>query len=254
MVPACTETSGAPAPSVTGPLPTGTAEPGAASSTTPPAAANFSFVRMTEDNDEELIDIAYPVLQNIASAEAAPVNDKIIRAVDELVVNFMDAAGAAPAGESRSTLTLQAAPELINGDVYSASGVSFEFVRGGGPATKRIAWIFSIETESLVSPADLFVDRSLEHLATASRDHLIADVLGDAAAITAPEGLRPTAENFHAVWLTATGIGVGFDQYQVASGELGSPTVLIPYAELLDVLDQTGILAPLRIGPTLPAL
>lgn len=88
--------------------------------------------------------------------------------------------------------------------------------------------------------------------AEASRTHLIADVLGDAAAITTPDGLLATPENFDAVWLTCAGIGVGFDQYQVAEGPAGTPSVLIPYAELLDAFDMTEILAPLRDGPTLP--
>ena len=45
---------------------------------------------------------------------------------------------------------------------------------------------------------------------------------------------------------------VGFDHYQVADGPAGTPSVLIPYAELLDAFDMTGILAPLRDRPTIP--
>jgi hypothetical protein len=265
---ACTENSRESAPPPTGAdnLPTTTtappagpgattpADPGAPSETAEPDAADFSFMRLTEDNDEELIDISYPVLRSPTSPEAAPVNDRIIKAVDDMVVDFMDAAAAAPPGESRSTLTLQAAPELISNEVFSVSGVFFEFVRGAAPTTKRVAWIFSLETKSLVAPAELFIDGSLEHLAAAAADHLAADILGDAAAITAPEGLEPTPANFDAVWLTTTGIGVGFDQYQVTSGDAGSPAVFIPFSELLDVLDKTGILTPLQTGSTLPGV
>ncbi len=261
MLPACTETTRVPAPTGTDQSPTTAvpgdssatpADPGTTASTAPPGPRDFSFVQLTEDNDNELVAVSYPVLQSLASTLAAPVNDEIIGAVDDLIVGFMDAAAAAPEGESRSTLTLEAAPELINDDVFSLSGVSFEFVRGGEPITRRIAWIFSIETESVVTAAELFVDGSLEHLATAARDHLVADVLGDEAAITVPDGLAPIPSNFDAVWLTPTGIGVGFDQYQVAGGEAGSPAVFVPFAELLDVLNKTGILAPLLRGSTLP--
>jgi len=263
-LPACTQTSrvdvplpreAAGPPTTTGrPGVTTPADPGAPAVTAAPDAADFSFMRLKEDNDEELIDISYPVLQSPASPEAAPVNDKIIKAVDDMVVGFMDAAEVAPPGNSRSTLTLQAAPELISDEVFSVSGVFFEFVRGGDPTTKRVAWIFSLETKSLVTPAELFIDGSLEHLAAAAADHLVSDVLGEAAAITAPEGLEPTPVNFDAVWLTTTGIGVGFDQYQVTSGDAGSPAVLIPFGELIEVLDKTGILAPLQTGSTLPGV
>ena len=70
--------------------------------------------------------------------------------------------------------------------------------------------------------------------------------------MTASAGLAPAAENYDAVWLTPAGIAVGFDQYQVADADAGSPAVLIPYAELADVLDLTGVLAALE-GDMLPA-
>jgi hypothetical protein len=261
ILPACTEPTRVPAPTGTGQSPTTavpdrstatSADPGTTASTASPGPGNFSFVRMTEDNDDELVVVSYPVLQSPVSPSLGSVNDKISGAVDDVIATFMDAAAAAPEGETRSTLTLEAAPELINDDVFSLSGVFFEFVRGGAPITRRLAWVFSIETGSVVTAAELFVDGSLDHLAAAARDHLVTDVLGDAAAITVPDGLAPTPANYDAVWLTSTGVGVGFDQFQVAGGEVGTPTVHVPFAELLDVLDTGGILAPLQRGSTLP--
>ena len=252
LMPACTSSSRISVPPATadpGTTPTTLAAPGTRSTTAPaPAPASFTFLQVARDDTDALIEITFPVLEGVAPSVSA----KIIETVDSLIANFTDAASAAPAGDSRSTLTLEAAPELINDDVFSVSGISFEFVRGGNPATRRIAWIFSVETGSLISPADLFVGRRLDALAAASREHLITNVLGDAAALTVPDGLLPTPENFDAVWLTATGVGVGFDQYQVADGDAGSPAVLIPYAELLDAMDKTGILSPLQDAPTLP--
>jgi hypothetical protein len=219
----------------------------------PPVATTFSFVQVADDTEQVLLELSFPVLHYPSALRAAPINDKINDAVDKIVDDFAESAGAAPEGGSRSTLTLQAAPELMNNDVFSIGGIVFESVPGGTPATKRLAWVFSIETGELISATDLFVDGDLERLAAAAREHLIADVLGEAAAITSPDGLLPTPTNFHAVWLTPDGVGVGFDQYQV-TGDAGSPTVLVPYAELLDVLAKTGVLAPLQDGPTLPEL
>ncbi|MFC2177302.1 hypothetical protein ACFLRH_02675 [Actinomycetota bacterium] len=232
------------------------ADPGTTSSTTAPAtpaAGPFSFVQVADDTEQVLIELSFPVLSHPSASQAAPINDKINAAVDKIVDAFAQAAGAAPPGESRPTLSLQAAPELINDEVFSVGGIVFEFVPGGTPATKRLAWIFAIKTGELISATDLFVDGDLEHLAAAAREHLITDALGDAAAITSPEGLLPTPTNFDAVWLTADGVGVGFDQYQV-TGDARSPTVLVPFAELLDTLATTGVLAPLQDGTTLPEL
>ena len=88
-------------------------------------------------------------------------------------------------------------------------------------------------------------------LAAAAEAHLIADVLGDPALLTTPAGVAPTAENFDAVWLTPEGIAVGFDEYQVAEAAAGSPAVVIPYAELAESLDLSGVLAALN-GDRLP--
>ena len=253
LMPACMGSSRISVPPATADpstTPTTLAAPGttATTATTAPAPAGFTFLQVARDDTDALIEITFPVLQGAAPSVSA----KIIETVDNLVADFTDAASAAPAGDSRSTLTLEAAPELINADVFSVSGISFEFVRGGTPATRRIAWIFSVKTGSLIAPAELFVGGRLDALAAASREHLIANELGDAAALTVPDGLLPTPENFDAVWLTATGVGVGFDQFQVADGDAGSPAVLIPYAELLDAMDTTGILSPLQNAPTLP--
>lgn len=247
-------TTTAAAPSATNAVPVD--DPGTTSSTTTqatPSAAPFSFVQVADDTEQVLIELSFPILSHPSASQAAPINDKINEAVDKIVDAFAQAAGAAPQGESRSTLSLQAAPELINDEVFSVGGIVFEFVPGGAPATNRLAWIFSIETGELISATDLFVDGDLEALAAAAREHLIADALGDAAAITSPDGLLPTPTNFDAVWLTADGVGVGFDQFQV-TGDAGSPTVLVPYAELLDTLATTGVLAPLQDGTTLPEL
>lgn len=264
LIPACSDPAGEPATTTAGP-PATTAAPTSSSadpappppestSTQPvPPAATYSFVHASEDSEQLLVETSFPVLSHPDDSVALPINDQLQWSVDELVGEFLDSVGSAPANDSRSIFTLQAAPELINDDVFSVSGITFELVGGGTSVTRRVAWIFSTETGALISATDLFVNGDLGGLAAAAREHLIADVLGDAAAIATPEALLPDPENFHAVWLAATGVGVGFDQYQVTA-DAASPTVLIPYAELFDVLDMTGILAPLQSGSTLPEL
>ncbi len=263
IVSACSSTDGATAPPDSNP-PVTTAAPATGATTTAasppttsparPETTGFSFVQTVEDNDQRLLEISYPILDHPNATQVAPINENIKQAIAEMQADFAAAARTAPAGESRSTFSMQAAPELINDQVFSVSGISFEFVRGGTATSTRVAWIFSLESGRQLSAADLFIDGDIEPLAAAARAHLIADVLGDAAAITVPDGLLASPENYDAVWLTATGIGVGFDQFQVTGGDAGTPTVLIPYTELRAVLDLSGILAPLQNGSTLPEL
>ena len=108
-LPACTDTGRSPAPTATGPLPTATSpgnssttaviDPGATPSPAPPDEITFSFVPATEDDEEDLVDISFPVLHHPVATVADPINDKIIASIDELVVGFTDAASAAPAAQ-----------------------------------------------------------------------------------------------------------------------------------------------------------
>jgi hypothetical protein len=58
-------------------------------------------------------------------------------------------------------------------------------------------------------------------------------------------GAAPQAENFQSWTLTPKGLVVTFDYYQLGAYAAGAPTVVLPYAELKDVLKADGPLAPL---------
>ena len=58
-------------------------------------------------------------------------------------------------------------------------------------------------------------------------------------------GAAPEAENFQSWTLTPKGLVVTFDYYQLGAYAAGAPTVVLPYAELKDVLRTDGPLAPL---------
>ena len=79
-----------------------------------PEATGFTFVQTVEDNEQVLIEISYPLLDHPDASRAAPINEKIEQKIAELKDDFAAAASAAPAGDSRSTFSLQAAPELID--------------------------------------------------------------------------------------------------------------------------------------------
>jgi len=198
------------------------------------------------------VSIIYPALVDLGDGAEAAINSGLDEWAEQIADEFVaDAISSGAAGAS--LLEVELAPEVRSRSVFSVSGLQFEFdAESDFSTTRRIGWIFSIEDGSAVAASALFTDGSLERLAAAAEAHLIADVLGDPELLTTPAGVAATAENFDAVWLTPEGIAVGFDQYQVAAADAGSPAVSIPYTELADVLDLTGVLAALD-GDTLPA-
>ena len=214
-----------------------------------PAGLAFEFRQLNEDTDEYSYSIAFPVILN----DGVP-DEAANAAVEAFVTGAITRLEAAAENlDAKATLTIQLAPELLNDTVYSLSGVSTEFLdAGAGTVSIRHGWIIDRTSGAEVAINELFIDGDLAVFATAAEAHLIADVLGSADALTNPDGLLPVAANFHASWLTAEGIGVGFFEGQVAAREAGSPSVFIPFAELETVLDKTGLLEPLQSDDSLP--
>lgn len=232
------------AATTTSSAPTATGEPG--------AALGYTFRQVIRTEEAAAVSITYPTLIDLGDGAEMNINRALDDWAEQLADEFV--ADAVASGEAAaSLLEVELAPEVRSRTIFSVSGLQFEFdAESDFSTTRRIGWIFSIEDGSTVAPSALFADGSLDRLAAAAESHLVADVLGDPDLLTAPAGLTATAENFDAVWLTPDGIAVGFDQYQVAAADAGSPAVLIPYAELADALDLTGVLAALE-GDTLPA-
>jgi len=247
----------APAATTTAPVSTiaTTVAPPATTSAPAPRPIDTTFVQIAEDDESWMIEIFYPRIVLPDAEVAAAVNVQIDTSLRAMADRFKaDSQQVGPDGQ-RSTLVAQIAPELLSPAVFSLSGVVLEFDGADGTSRdRRVGWMFELEQGTAVSAEDLFLGGDLERIAESARNHLAADVFADEASITAPAGLLPTPANFDAVWLTATGIGVGFDQYQVAGGEAGTPAVLIPFSEFAGVLNTAGILAPLRDRPTLPEL
>lgn len=54
------------------------------------------------------------------------------------------------------------------------------------------------------------------------------------------EGANPTPENYRNWNITANGLLITFDEYQVAAYAAGPQTVVIPYAALKDIIDPQG--------------
>ena len=62
------------------------------------------------------------------------------------------------------------------------------------------------------------------------------------------EGLLPTGENFNNMLVTQPGLLIIFDQYQVAAGVAGTPTVIIPWLEIAAIINPQSRIGELVIA------
>jgi len=62
------------------------------------------------------------------------------------------------------------------------------------------------------------------------------------------EGLLPTGENFNNILVTQPGLLIIFDQYQVAAGVAGTPTVIIPWVEIAAIINPQSRIGELVIA------
>ena len=62
------------------------------------------------------------------------------------------------------------------------------------------------------------------------------------------EGLLPTGENFDNMLVTQPGLLIIFDQYQVAAGVAGTPTVIIPWVEIAAIINPQSRIGELVIA------
>ncbi|MEO8610496.1 MAG: RsiV family protein [Chloroflexota bacterium] len=70
-------------------------------------------------------------------------------------------------------------------------------------------------------------------------------VLTEKGTLMFPDGAQATDDNYKNWNLTPDGLLITFDDYQVAPHVAGPQQVVIPYAELTDLIDPDGVLGPL---------
>ena len=99
--------------------------------------------------------------------------------------------------------------------------------------------LVDLSTGRVLEPAELFVAGSpwLDQVAALARADLSAQ-LGEDMLFT--EGLAADAANFRHLAVTASGLVLRFDAYQVAPGVAGTPWVDLPWSAVASLVDRTG--------------
>jgi hypothetical protein len=249
-----------PSPSVADVVPTPglkpTSAPTAAAATPTPAplVPSISMTTISDSGNTAgcgnwTISFAKPVVSGVSAATAKEINDAITARVTEYITGFkknMPTEGPPPPGPcqltGRATVTL-------NSD--GLIGISFnydEYTGGAHPATIAGSINFVVSSGTEVSMGLLFSKTGgPAQLSTLSRPLLVA-LLGprgiDASFID--PGINPLLSNFDTAWaFRKEGLEITFQQYQVAPGSEGTPTIVIPWTSLRGVINPSGPAGPL---------
>lgn len=218
--------------------------------------ARVTTKRVREENKRRgyTVDAAYPQIEG-----AEKFNRLVEGLVTKEVADFRKDAGRGP-GEKRipgagdDSLTMSYTVRLVTDELLSVEFINSYYAHGAAhPSHAHSVINYDVQAGRRLELADLFRPGA-DHLRTISSAALArlrkwssdtADEPGGTAEPILPEedmieGASPKAENYKNWTLTRRGLAVTFDPYQVGPYAAGSPSVLIPYAELRDMLRPGG--------------
>ena len=123
-----------------------------------------------------------------------------------------------------------------------AFGVDWYSAGAAHPNSYSRTLNYDLHSGTVLALADLFKSDAqyLEALSAYS-----VKVLTEKGTLMFPDGAEPTEQNYQNWNLTPDGLLITFDDYQVAPHVAGPQQVIVPYAELTDLIDPDGVLGPL---------
>jgi hypothetical protein len=161
--------------------------------------------------------------------------------INEFDVNQKDL----PADPTLAKSFLDVRFELVSppGNIFSLKFSIMVYVKGAAhPYDYTRAVTYDLEKGEDVTLARLFL-RSVDYLGTISEyclDQLKASEIGS---VLSTEGVQPTLENYRNWNISAVGLVITFDEYQVAAYAAGPQIVTVPYFVLASIIDPQGPLA-----------
>ncbi len=196
-------------------------------------------------------ELSFPQISDTPSDFA--INGAIQSVADKIYLNF-----AAELSEMLNEGTPMGSSDLVGeGRIIFNNGyllsVLFEGSTDWGGAASQQLWADSIMID--LSNGQVLTSENLfqleittdwkEVLAEKSYD-LLMERLG--SEMVWDEGLLPTGENFNNILVTQPGLLIIFDQYQVAAGIAGTPTVIIPWVEIAAIINPQSRIGELVIA------
>lgn len=235
--------------------PTPTEAPTATPAVLPSTAPAIVTAKLSRSSDATwFVNWLYPQIRKGSTPFAESINEQISTYVTTTATAWAegDAAGnPPPAGGAPNALTGKYTVALSTPRLLSLRFIVREDMNGAHPATSVSTQTYDLATGRAIGIGDLFSDAAgaLAILSEKTRATLKAQ-LGDAYDPTiVNEGTRPDVASNFATWaLTPGGLEITFQEYQVAPAALANPVVVVPWADLKNVLNPEGPVASLIAG------
>jgi hypothetical protein len=190
------------------------------------------------------VEFAKPVVSGVPTADTmnAAITTKVAAFITDFKSQMASGGGAGPCSLKGGYQVGISSSALI--------GISFsEVVYLGGASTGTVAGSinFIVSSGATVALADLLTTPAAgaAALSTQSRALLPAALIGDVDATAINAGTMPVMANFEKAWaFTSAGLKLTFQELQVASAVSGTPSVVIPWASLKNVINPSGPAGP----------
>lgn len=239
-------------PSVLTSAPVSTVSPVEQVTLTPTEAPLYEQVRFTtvsssEANDapKYTITTETPTLEGVDDGRVVEFNVAMQMTVNEMVDGFKDSMKDQPATPIVAGSSFDVKYELLSppGYIYSVKFNIMGYTDGAAhPHHFSKTVNFNLETGKEITLDELFLPGSnyLQIFSDICKADLSTRDIGfDATFFT---GAEPAPENYKSWNVTADGLLITFDEYQVAAYAAGPQTVTVPYSALKDVIDPNGVL------------
>jgi hypothetical protein len=200
----------------------------------------------SEDHTDQryTIDVQMPVL-NGPDAVVNTFNQVITQYTEKAIAEFRDAAIQAASDWvkgmpdtssfiSSETHLISLSPRLV-----SVSVSMHDYMVGAAhPNTHSVSFNYDLTDKKMLSLSDLF-QPGADYLSLLSKTSL-TELKKNPDLMIFEEGAAPKEENFNNWNITADGLQLTFDPYQVGPYAAGTQVVTIPYTTLKDILSPLG--------------
>jgi len=196
-------------------------------------------------------ELTFPQISDTPSDFA--INGTIQAIADRIYLDFAtEIAEMSAEGSQIGTSELVGEGRIIFNNGYLLS-VLFEGLTYWGGAASQQSWADSVMVDlsngQILTAENLFqqeISIDWKEVIANKSYELLVERLG--SEMVWDEGLIPNAENFDNMLVTQPGLLIVFDQYQVAAGVAGTPTVIIPWIDIAAIIDPQSRIGELVIA------
>lgn len=187
------------------------------------------------------ISVRKPVLKGSDDPRVGTFNQSVGSLIDQQISDFKQQAAQTygePTPGTGSTLSIDYTLKSPPGQIISIVIKSDAYYAGAAHPGHTFQTInYDLSTGKVLKFSQLFTPGAayLDALAT-----FCSQELTKRDALSFPEGAAPTEENYKNWAMTADGLEIIFEEYQVAPYAMGPQTVLVPYTYLQKLLDPKG--------------